>query len=207
MRFAFRVVVSFLLLVALTNTVYVRADHSNGWRWNEYPYGGWDHYIRYRLQSGWPGGDNGTQALMVSHGRWQWNELPGELHFPWAPMGQANRRIDVSYEDLGIPFTSFWAVTMPEHWTGDFQQIDTNIAINSQPDGEPAHTWLFWSSSTNIPWNKVDVISLVVHEFGHAVALLHTNNTSDAMYKHLNKDENARKLSDHDEESFGSMYD
>lgn len=180
--------------------------HKNSYEWASLPYDQWDFYVRYRLSTTWPGGDNGTQALMISHGRWQWNELPGQLHYAWAPAGQANRRIDVTYENLMFPATGWWAMMTVQTFTADLKMYDVNIAFNDSPDGWPKDTFWWWSSSTSVPKNRVDAISVAVHEFGHAVALNHTTSTADVMYQTLNAGTHRRPLSSHDTSSVLSMY-
>ena len=136
-------------------------------------------------------------------GRNQWNKLGRHLYFCACASGPY--RVDVGYEDLGWPNQDYLAVAM--YWTIDGKISSADLLFNSWPDWyhEPDTLW-FWSGNETdgVPSNKYDGRSLAAHEFGHTVALNHSD-LPDVMHAYFWAGVPRFLLSDHDKEGM-SQY-
>lgn len=75
------------------------------------------------------------------------------------------------------------------YWSGS-QIFESDIRVNADD--------FQYSYGESTIYGKVDLTSLMVHEFGHALGLGHTSNRGSVMVTSLGDGENRRKLSDTD---------
>ena len=159
--------------------------------------------IRFRLHRDFP--EEARQSLVAAATRWNLISSKNVIEFVES---RFDRTASQGYGD-GIP-TVFWQTTWEEDrsseqarttivWTGS-QIRDADIRINAQD---------FQFSFQNEPFDfrKVDFVSLLVHEMGHALGFAHTESRSSVMFPFLSKGTDRRQITAlSDLESYACEY-
>jgi len=180
----------------------VVATDNDDRRWDPQQWDKYNYSPCYYFEADFPAGDARSR---ISNGRSLWNSVGRELWFGnRAPCSHATHAaIKVNWNDLLVPFNDDWAFVNNDH-LGDIS--DSTVNFNASPDKSGGGVWS-WYWGTGEPTGKVDGWSVAGHEFGHAVALGHTEqSTSDLMYPYINVGQKKRALTAHDKASIGALY-
>ncbi len=148
----------------------VRATDNVDRKWDPQQWSIYNYSPCYYFEADFP---TGSARDRTSDGRNLWNSVNTELWFGFrTPCAQSTHAaIILKWDDLLVPFNDDWAFVNNDH-LGDIS--DSTMNFNRSPDksGGGTYAW-YWGTST-VPSGSVDGWSVAAHEFGHCVALGHT---------------------------------
>lgn len=163
-------VVTFLVGVLLGGQLSpVTATDNLERKWIYLPNGCYDNYVRFDYRSTLP-----TEFKSpISTARNTWNALVRELFFA---KQTTDIRVWIDYQQLGGGNEYILAGTTLNTFPS-WEVHHLTIDFNPYYDGQ----WYF-GSALPVPNNKFDVRSVALHEWGHAVALKHSQAAADVMW-------------------------
>lgn len=171
----------------------VTATHRNGWRWIDLMEGCYRHNVHYKYTTRVP---SGSFRGRIIDARTTWNNVDTELRFTWNDTGA---RITLDFLMLEGSEEGVLAVAR-KNWFPPGELHHGSIEFNS------GYTFYVGTNPTWPP-GQYDLETVALHEFGHLVALEHTDNANHVMTG-LGQDDNTerRSLANHDRNSIESMY-
>lgn len=189
------------ILIAFLTQPVVATDNTDR-KWDPQQFGIYNYSPCMTFESDFPNSTStGNARSRVAEGRNKWN-IGRELYF--RTQSGCDKWIHANWNDNLFPFNDDWAFVSNDQW-GDISNSDVNY--NASPDdGHGGYYQWYWGIGTP-PSNLLDSLSITTHEFGHSVALGHTQQcTCDVMYPYINPGQTRRNLSSHDRASISAMY-
>ncbi len=194
-------VVALVLAGSLSSSVAVASDNVYI-KWTNNSYGGYSNWITWQFDSSFPTGS--AIRSYVSSGRYEWNDVERQLWFSWN-QATSDPFAVVKWSDLWWPNSDKMAVAnVVGNASGRI--VDAEIIFNSSPD----HDWKHWYGQTSSPSCRVkyiDIHTTAAHEFGHLVALHHSDREADTMWPFLPCGTlSKRSLEPHDKDGIRALY-
>lgn len=194
-------------VVAISVAQPVVASHNTSFKWASYSLSGYDNYVKWKFHSSFP--TNSSFRTYVSNGRKEWNNVNRELHFAWL-QAWSDPHVRVTWSDLWWPNDQFLAIanarTGWSHIDGQTRILDGEVVFNSSPKGGEKH-WYGQTASPSCNQKYYDAWATAAHEFGHLVALDHSDRGADTMATNLDCGTlEKRSLTSHDKDGIKALY-
>ncbi len=199
-RILFTVLVASLMV--LLSAQLALATNNVDRKWLKDQAHGVDHYIETKFDSGFP--SNSTMRDYVKNGRSEWNNVGRQLFFAWN-QSSTSARVLVRYNDLWWPYDDKLAVASYSICYHTQWICNGEITFNKTISGG----WQHWygQGTLNCANKYVDLWSTSAHEFGHLVALHHSNQSADTMYASIPCGSTSkRSLTTHDKDGIKYWY-
>jgi len=136
----------------------------------------------------------------VTDGASRWNNVGRDFKFVTTG-SSSNHQMVIDYKDLLWPNGDAWAIETNVKFLGGGEIQSASISFNSTPGGSS------WYTGTGTPGaTQGDVTSIATHEWGHAVALKHSQYSADEMWPYINPGQIKDLLTLHDKDGIKWLY-